>query len=158
MLKCSSKDVLGPSNVSLWNQYKHIAFNIFSCRILMFIITGLSNEKTNKLTIYAILCQNVTIFYRQKQDLWFRMQEKLKVCRNPKWNYPSSRFIANDNYVKIVWLHVVVFNEHDILHSRDNVHLLKYYPVKVSQHCFYSFNSSNQTGMQVSKLSFEVDK
>ena len=158
MLKCSSKDVLGPSNVSLWNQYKHIAFNIFSCRILMFIITGLSNEKTNKLTIYAILCQNVTIFYGQKLDLWFRMQEKLKVCRDTKWSYSSSRFIANDSYVKIVWLHAVVFNEHDVLRSRDYVHLLKYYPVKVSQNRFYSCNSSNQTGMQVSKFSFAVDK
>ena len=36
-------------DLSLWNQYKYIAFNIFSCRILiisykMFIITGLPNE------------------------------------------------------------------------------------------------------------------
>ena len=40
------------ANVSLWNQYKYIAFNIFSCKILiisykMLIITGISNEKTN---------------------------------------------------------------------------------------------------------------
>ena len=38
------------SDVSLWNQYKYIAFNIFSYRILiilykMLIITGISNEK-----------------------------------------------------------------------------------------------------------------
>ena len=41
------------ANVSLWNQYKYIVFNIFSCKILIIsyeilIITGISNEK-NKL-------------------------------------------------------------------------------------------------------------
>ena len=41
------------TNVSLWNQYKYIVFNIFSCKILIIsyeilIITGISNEK-NKL-------------------------------------------------------------------------------------------------------------
>ena len=49
------------SDVSVWNQYKYIAFNIFSCRILiisrkMVIITGISHEDTNALSIYAILC------------------------------------------------------------------------------------------------------
>ena len=49
------------ANASLWNQYKYIAFNIFSCRILitcykMLITTGISNGKTNELTIYGILC------------------------------------------------------------------------------------------------------
>ena len=44
------------SDVSLWNQYKFIAFNIFSCIIfiiycLILIITVISNEKTNELTI-----------------------------------------------------------------------------------------------------------
>ena len=58
-------------NVSLWNQCKFIAFNIFSCRISMIsykmlIITGISNEKTNELTIYEKLCRNFTIFYRQE--------------------------------------------------------------------------------------------
>ena len=50
-------------------------------------------------------------------------------------------------------LHIVVFNDHT-LHFQDNAHLLKYYPVKVYQNCFYSFNCSNQAGMQVSKYSF----
>ena len=49
------------ANVSLWNQNKYIAFNIFSCRIWtisykMLIITVISNEKTNELTIYGIIC------------------------------------------------------------------------------------------------------
>ena len=44
------------SDVSLWNQYKYIAFNIFKCRTLiisykMLIITGISNEATNKIII-----------------------------------------------------------------------------------------------------------
>ena len=59
------------SDVLLWKQYKYIAFNIFSGRSLIisykiFIITGISNETRNELTIYAILWQNVTILYRQE--------------------------------------------------------------------------------------------
>ena len=43
------------------NKNKYIAFNIFSCRSLiisykMLVATGISNEKTNVLTIYGILC------------------------------------------------------------------------------------------------------
>ena len=41
-------------------------------------------EKTTELTIYAILCQNVTIFYRQELSPLFQVQEKLKACRNSK--------------------------------------------------------------------------
>ena len=140
------------SDVSLWSQCNYTAFNIFSCRILticyeILITTGISNEKRNKLAIYTTLCRNVTIFYRQKPASLFQVQEKVKACGNSKWNFSSSCFIADDSHVKIVWLHVVVFSEHDILHFRDNVHLLKYYPVKVFQNCFYSFNCSNKTGM-----------
>ena len=55
----------------IWNQYEYIGFNIFSCKILiisykMLIITGISNEKKNLLTIHGKLCRSVTIFYRQK--------------------------------------------------------------------------------------------
>ena len=137
------------ANVSLWNQYKYIVFNIFSCRILivsckMLIITGISNEKANELTIYEKLCRKVTIFYRQELASLFQVQEKLKACRNLKLNFPSSCFTANDSHVKIVWLHVVAFSEHDILHFWDNVHLFKSYPVKVPQNWFNSFNCSNQ--------------
>ena len=86
------------------------------------------------------------------------MQEKLKVCRNSKSNFSSSCFIADGSHVKVVWLHVVVISEHNNLHFPDNVHLLKYHPVKASQNCFYSFNSSSQTSLQVSKFSFALDK
>ena len=47
-----------------------IAFKILLCNILLIyckilIITVISNETTNELTIYAKLCRNVTVFYRQ---------------------------------------------------------------------------------------------
>ena len=76
----------------------------------------MSNEKINELTIYEILCQNITIFYQQELASLFQVQEKLKACRNSKLKFLSSCFTANDSHVKIVWLHVVVFSEHDILH------------------------------------------
>ena len=86
---------------------KYIAFNIFSCRILIvsykiLIITGISNEKTNELTIYGILCQIVTLFYRQELASLFQVQEKLKAFRSSKLNFPSSCFIANDSHVIVI--------------------------------------------------------
>ena len=74
----------------------------------MLVITGISSEKANTLTIYGILSRNITIFYRQELASLFQMQEKLKARR--------SCFIANDSHVKTVWLHVVVFSKHDILY------------------------------------------
>ena len=150
------------SNVSLWNQSKYIAFSIFSCRILTIlyktlIITGISTEKTNELTIYGILSWNVTIFYRQKLVSLFQVGEKLKACRSSKLNFSSSCSIADDSHVKTVWLHVVVFSEHNILHFCDDVHLVKYYLVKVPLNCLNSFNYSNQTCIQVSTFSFALD-
>ena len=41
-------------------------------------ITGISNETRNELTKYAILYQNVSIFYRQELASLFQVQEKLK--------------------------------------------------------------------------------
>ena len=125
------------TDVSLWNEYKYIAFKMFSFKTFiilhkMLIITVISNEKTNELTMYAILRWNVTIFYRQNLASFFQLQEKSKECRNCKWMLLSSRFIAFDSYVKIVCPHVVVSAKHDILHFRDNAQLLKDYPKKVS--------------------------
>ena len=121
------------ANLSLWNQCKYIAFNIFSCRILtvsykILIITGL----------------NVTIFYGQKLISLFQVQEKLKTCMNSKLNFLSDFFILNHNHTKVVWLQIVFFSKHDILHFWDNVRLLKYYPVKVFRNCSISFSCSNQ--------------
>ena len=95
------------ANVSLWNQYKHIAFNIFSCRALiisykMLIIAGISNQRTSGLTIYALLCQNVTIFCRQVLASLFQMQEKRETYRSSKLKFSSSCSIADDHDVKIV--------------------------------------------------------
>ena len=85
------------------------------------------------------MCQNVTIFYRQKLVSSLQVKEKLEIYSNSKLNFSSSCFIADDSHVKIVWLHEAVFSEHDILHFWDNVHLFKYNVVEVSQDCFYLF-------------------
>ena len=82
----------------------------------MLTIIGISNEKTNELTVYGILYRNATIFYRRELASLFQVQEKLKTCRSSKLNFSSSCFIADDSHVKTVWLHVVVFSKHDILH------------------------------------------
>ena len=87
----------------------------FHISYIVLIITEISNEKTNPLTIYGVLCRNLTIFYRQELCSLFQVQEKLKVCRNSKLNFSSNCFIADESHVKTVWLHVAVFSEHDIL-------------------------------------------
>ena len=114
------------ANVSSWNQYK---FNIFSSRIwiilYMLIITRISNEKTNELTIYGILRWNIIIFYRQELASLFQVQENLKECRSWKLKFSSGCFIADDSHVKFVSLHEVVFSEHDTLHFLESVHLFK---------------------------------
>ena len=94
------------ANASLWNQYKYIEF--FSCRIVMIsykmlIITGISNEKTNELTTYGILCWNVTIFYWHKLVYLFQLQEKSRMCRSSKLNFLSSCSFVHDSHVKLVW-------------------------------------------------------
>ena len=63
--------------------------NIFLRRILinsykMLIITEISNEARNELTIKAISCRNITTFYRQELGSLFQVQEKLKTCRTSK--------------------------------------------------------------------------
>ena len=122
------------------------------------IIKRISNESKNELTIYAILCRNVPIFYRQELAFLFKVKEKLKTYRNLKWNFSSSCFITHDSHVKVLWLNVIVFTEYYILHFWNHAHLLKYYPVKVLQNCFNPFNCPNQTGVQVSKFSFDLDR
>ena len=81
-------------NISLLNQHKYIPFDIFSCRILiisykMSIITGIFNETRNELSIYAILCLNVTIFYRKELTSLFQVHEKLKTYRSSRLNFSS---------------------------------------------------------------------
>ena len=129
------------------NQYRYIAFNNFSCRI--------SNKTTNELTISAVLCQNVTLFYRQGRSFFISSVEKIE--RVQKLNFSSSFFTSDCCHLKIVWLHVLAFTEHDVLHFWENVHLLKYYLVKEPQNCFNYFNCSNHTSMKISELLFPVD-
>ena len=73
-------------------------------------------------------------------------------------NISSRYFIDDDSHVKILWLHIVVFSEHDISHFRDDAHLLKHYPVKLFQNYFYSLNCLIQKVMQGSKFSFAQNK
>ena len=78
-------------------------------------------KKTNELTIHGILSRNVAIFYRQELTSLYQVPGKLKACRSSKLNFLSNSFIIDDIHVIIVWLHVAVFNEHDILRLCDNV-------------------------------------
>ena len=73
-------------------------------------------KKKSELTVYGILCRHVTIFYRQQRASLFHAQEKLRSCKNSKLNFLSSYFIVDDSHVIIIWLHVVVFSKHEILH------------------------------------------
>ena len=50
----------------------------------MLISTGISSEKTKELTIYGILCRNVTMFYLKELAFLFKVQKELKACRNLK--------------------------------------------------------------------------
>ena len=67
----------------------------------------------------------------------------------------SSCFIADDSHVKIVLLHVIVFIEHYFLPFWHNVHLLKYFPVKVPQNCFNYFNCLNGGRTQIFSQNLE---
>ena len=64
--------------------------------------------------MHGISCRNVTVFYRQELASLFQVQQKLEEWRSSKLNFSRSYFIANDSHVKIVWLHVAVFSEHEI--------------------------------------------
>ena len=88
----------------------HFLVKILIILYKMLIITGISTEKTNELTIYGILSQNVTLFYRQQLVSLFQVQEKSKACRISKLNFSNSCFIADDSYVNIVWQYVIVFS------------------------------------------------
>ena len=81
----------------------------------MLIVTGISNEKTNELTIYGILRRNITVLYRQKLASLLQVQEKLKACSSSKLNFSRICFIADYSHIKIVGLHVIVFCSYDIL-------------------------------------------
>ena len=68
------------SNSSLRDQHRFIAFEIFSCIILIIFCTiepyYSCTNKTNELTVYEILRRNVTIFYLQGLSSSFQVQVK----------------------------------------------------------------------------------
>ena len=86
----------------------------------------------------------------------FQVQEKLKACRSLNSNFLSSCFIADDSHTKIVWLHMIAFSGHEILHFLDNFHLLKHYSLKVPQNCYNSFIYSNQSCIQYKFPNFHL--
>ena len=93
------------ANGSLWNQYKYIAFNIFTWRILIIsykilIITEISNGKTNSLTIYGILYRNVTKFYRQELQ---RFTKYLRLTLVSKFNFCFSTIFCYYWQNLILW-------------------------------------------------------
>ena len=153
---------LFPANVSLWNQHKYIASNIFSRRILiilykMLMITRISDEKNKWIShnqILNIIPKRHNIL-PTRTSFFIQVQKKSKACWSSKLNFSSSCFIVGKSYLNILWLHVVGFSKHDILLYWDNIHLFKYYPVKVRQNCFSSFNYTNQICIQVL---FAIDK
>ena len=88
------------------------------------IIKAIPKETTNESTIHTTLYGNVILFYRQELATLFQMQEELKAWRNSKLNFSSSCLIADKSHAKIIWLHQVVFIEHETAFL-DNKHLLK---------------------------------
>ena len=83
---------------------------------MIIIITEISNETTNKLTIYAKLCREVTIFYRQKLASPYQALAKVRAGENLQNSFSSNSFIAGDSFIKIISSYTVVFNENPILH------------------------------------------
>ena len=51
-----------------------------------------------------------------RTSFFIYVQEKFKAHKSSKINFSSSFFIADNSHIKVVWLHVVFFSDHDILH------------------------------------------
>ena len=88
------------------------------------------------ISIYAILCRNVTIFYRQELVFLFQVQElKVKLF---VW------LLTDDSHIKIF------FTKHGFLHFWHNVRLLKSHPVKVPQNYFFQLLANKN--LQLTKI------
>lgn len=96
------------SDTSLWNQYKLIAFNIFSRKMFskVLTITVTSNERTNKLTIFAKSYQNVRIFYWQMIlcFIYRKNWECVGIQNEVIWVAVSLK--KNLNYIKITFFKI----------------------------------------------------
>ena len=55
-----------------------------------------------------------------RSSFFISSARKLERVKELKKNFSSCCFIAGDSRVKIVWLHVAVFTELDILHFWNN--------------------------------------
>ena len=95
------------SNTLLWIQQKFITFKVFLCRIL---IIGWNNKWIHHTSDNML---SVTLIYRQEVASLFQVQGKFKACKNSKWTFSNSCFIARDSHIKIIWLHTAVFTKHD---------------------------------------------
>ena len=114
------------ANVLLWNQYKYIAFNIFSCKILivfnkMLIITKTFNKKTNELIMYGIagtsfsvsierIIESVQEFKIKLFELLFYCNmmfcifEIMSICWNIiQWKYLKIDLIISHAQIKSVY-------------------------------------------------------
>ena len=106
------------ANVSLWNQYKYIVFNIFSCKILIIsyeilIITGISNEK-NKLISHIwnimskrhnILLTRTRFFISSAGKIESLQEFKIKLFEwrfHRKWQ-PCKNYMAPCSKFKRTW-------------------------------------------------------
>ena len=105
-----------PTNVSLWNQYKYISFNIFSCRILTISYKKLIIKKNKWINHIWSIWRNCRNILPARTTFLFHVPEKLEAWMSSKLNFSSNCFIADDSHVKVVWLHVVIYSEHSILH------------------------------------------
>ena len=71
--------------------------------------------------------------------------------------YTAMYFVAHgSSHIKIIWLHNTLFNEYDILHFRDNVHLSKH-QMKVPQNCCNSTFSSSADKLKISITNLKIN-
>ena len=78
----------------------------------MLIITGISDKRRNELTIYGILCRNIL---PTRSSFFISIAGKIENVHEFKVKLFEQLF-TDDSHIKIVWLNVVVFTEHDVLH------------------------------------------
>ena len=81
-------------------------------------------------------------------------------CRSSKLKFLSSCFIADDSHVKVPWLYVVVFSEHDVLYFWDmsiclNIIQRKYLKIALS---FQLIKSNLHTSLKIFLCTRQVNK
>ena len=84
--------------------HKMLSFVFSSAELLIISIAICHNchIKTNKLTIQTILCQNIKMFLPKTLPSFFRMQKKLKTCRNS--NLRDFRRSSLGDYVHVAFM------------------------------------------------------